>query len=70
MRARDLDLGTLWQDVCYRHEQQGCRVPPWRWRLFHRLALEVLAWGATGIGPQGIRAAARRLLAAAREVRA
>ena len=47
MRARDADLGTLWESGCYRYEQKGRRVPPWYWRLFHRVVQEILgrmAW--------------------------
>ena len=54
MRARDADLGTLWEGVCVRFEQQGRKVPPRRWRVFHRVVQQILIWGATGIGPRGI----------------
>ena len=68
MRARDLDLGTLWEDVCIRFEERGLRVPPRSWRIVHAVMQEILIWGAGGIGPRGVRAAVRRLLAAGREV--
>ena len=69
MRARDLDLGTLWEDVCIRFEERGLRVPPRRWRIVHAVMQEILIWGcSTGIGPQGVVSAARRLITAARKV--
>ena len=62
MRARDADLGTLWEGVSARFEQQDRRVPR-RWRIVHRVMQEILIWGATGLSPRGIRVAVRRLLA-------
>ena len=29
MKARSAGLSTLWEDICYRYEQQGRRGPPW-----------------------------------------
>ena len=47
MRASTADLATLRQDLCYRYEQQGCRVPPCRWRLLCRAVHWLFVMGAT-----------------------
>jgi len=46
MRARDLDLSTLWQDVTYHYELLG-RRPPWYLRLAWRAMHHLLVWAAT-----------------------
>ncbi len=46
MSRRDYDLGTAWEGVCFRFEQAGRRVPPWRWRLFHTVVHWILRRGS------------------------
>ena len=45
MKARDVDLGTLWEGVAYRYEEAG-RPLPWRWRITHRVMHALLRRGS------------------------